>query len=863
MNERSSAVGSRLSGPLDPAAESRAPRTGDAAIEREVDRLVSALSNEERLSLLGGVNGFDVPGVERLGIPTLGTADGPFGVRGNGPGTYYPGGIGLAATWNVELARRIGAEIGSDMRAHGRHYHLGPGVNLYRSPLAGRNFEYFGEDPWLAARMAVAYVEGVQSRGVSSTVKHFVGNESEFARHTTDSRIGERALRELYLPPFEAAVKEARTGAVMSGYNLTNGTQMSANRRLGVDLLKEEWGFDGVLMSDWGGVHDAEGAANGGTDLEMPEPEHMSPRALAALLASGRLTLETVDDKVRRLLRNVVRFGWMDRAAVDPTIPKYRASARDAALQGAREGMVLLRNARPAHGDGESVLLPLNASRARSVAVIGPTGWPGVPLGNGSAALPTYHRVSFVEGIGARLGAAGEVHHHAGIPSIGNIVAATRFSVAPDGKRPGLRAERWQAHDVSGPPVESRVDVGVSVGTPLDMALLASGEALDAAALLGIDAKPWAMRWTGWFTPGIAGPHDVVVQLGGFSMAGYRLRVDGVVVADRWDANEAIMEACRVELDARPHEVVLEYHTTVGYGAPFLRMGIVRQDAWVSEAAVAMAARADVVVLAVGFDAGSEAENWDRTFALPPGQDELIDRVLAANANAVVVLTGGGGCDVTRWIDRAPAVLQAWYPGQEAGTALAELLFGDVCPSGRLPATFERRPEDNPTHAHYRPAPGSHHVDYAEGVFVGYRGCERAGTRPLFPFGHGLSYTTFAYANLAIEAADDDARWSVTFDVTNTGTRAGAAVAQVYVADREASVPRPPRELKGFAKPSLEPGETQRVTVPLDLRSLAFWDVERRAWTAEAGAFEVLVGESSSAIVLRGTFELSRTVTST
>jgi beta-glucosidase len=441
------------------------------------------------------------------------------------------------------------------------------------------------------------------------------------------------------------------------------------------------------------------------------------------------------------------------------------------------------------------------------------------------------------------------------------VAQATRFATARDGGAPGLRVERWANEALAGPPESTGVEPIVRVGVPLDMAVMASGEPYEADVIFG-NPRPMGARWTGWYTPEPKGPHDVVVQLGGFMDAGWRLRVDGRLVADRWGRNEAIVEAVSVPLTAAPHELVLEFHAGAGFGTPYLRMGIVGHDAWVDPDAVALAERADAVIVAVGLDAMSEAENWDRAFALPPGQDALVERVLAAHPDAVVVVTGGGGTDMTRWVDRARAVLQAWYPGQEGGRALAEILFGDVSPSGRLPATFERRETDNPAHAHYYPVPGTDRVEYAEGVFVGYRGYERAGVAPLFPFGHGLTYTTFAYANLAVAAAAGQGApgWDVSFDVTNAGARAAAAVAQLYVADVEASVPRPAKELRGFAKVALAPGETRRVTLPLDPRALSFWDEAAGAWRAEAGAFEVLVGESSADVRLRGALVLDRTL---
>src|SRR3989304_164577 len=351
-------------------APAQQPAAAGGDVERRVESLLAQLTLEEKRGLLGGVNVFDIPGLARLGIPQLGTADSPFGVRATGPSTLYAAGIALAATWNPALARR-GAP-----RARNKHYRRGPGANLYRTPLNGRNFEYYGEDSFLGSRIAVGFVTGVQRQGVSATIKHYLGNQSEFARNTTDSRIDERTLREMYLPIFEAAVKEAGVGAGMSSYNLTNGEHMSANRRL-ADVLKQEWGFPGVLMSDWGAVHSTLGAANGGTDLEMPGPQYFNRDSLLSLVQQGRVSPATIDDQVRPLLRNIVRFGWMDRPQLDPSIPRHSQTGRQAALEGAREAMVLLKN------DGN--LLPLNPQRVRTVAVIGPNAFPAVPLGGGSA----------------------------------------------------------------------------------------------------------------------------------------------------------------------------------------------------------------------------------------------------------------------------------------------------------------------------------------------------------------------------------------------------------------------------------------------------------------------------------------------
>jgi beta-glucosidase len=834
----------------------QAPSTSNPVSERRVDSLLAKLTLEEKIGLLGGVNIFDVPGLARVGIPQLGTADSPFGVRATGPSTLYVGGIALAATWNTQLAERVGTEIGRDARARGKNYSLGPGVNIYRSALNGRNFEYLGEDPFLASRMVVPFITGLQRQGVSATVKHFMGNNSEYWRNKSDSRIDERALREIYLPAFEAAVREAHVGSIMPSYNLTNGTYMTANRRLNVDVVKGEWGFPGVTMSDWGAVHSALDAANGGTDLEMPGPQHFNRDSLLPLIQSGRITQATIDDKVRRLLRNVVRFGWMDRPQIDPSIPRYSQQGRAVALQGAQESMVLLKNDRN--------LLPLNKNRVRTVAVIGPNAFPAVPIGGGSATIPTFHAVSFVEGLGNYLGTNANVVYARGLPSWNWVAAGTSFTTDREGLHRGITAEVFSNNDLSGTPVSTRVDQRVSIGVPLDIGMFASGEPLDFSAFGG-PPRPIPTRWTGYYTPRVPGNHDIVVEQGGFSDSGYRLYVDDKLVRDSWQLAKAAVEPTSADLGAGPHKIVLEFRGVTGFGSPFIRMGIVPETGWVDKSAITLAAKADAVVLAVGFDPQSETEGWDRTFALPPGQDELIREIVATNPNSIVVVTSGGGVDMSQWVDRVPAVIEAWYPGQEGGTALAEILFGEVNPSGHLPATFERRWEDNPSSASYYPAAGTNRVEYSEGVFVGYRGFEKSRTRPLFPFGYGLSYTTFGYGNLAIApvagTSGSDARWTVSFDVTNTGVRAGNAVAQVYVGDTEASVPRPAKELKGFAKVMLKPRETRRVTVPLDVRSLAFYDVAGKQWRAEAGDFKVLVGSSSADTKLSGTLHLAHTVT--
>jgi beta-glucosidase len=811
-------------------------------VERRVEALLKQMTPEEKIDLLGGVDGFFVRGVERLKVPRLKMADGPGGVRNYGPATAMPSGIALAATWNAALAERVGTEIGRDARAKGVHFLLGPGVNIYRAPMNGRNFEYFGEDPLLAARMAVGYIRGVQSQGVSATIKHYMGNNSEFDRHQTDSVIDERAMREIYMPAFEAAVREAHVGAIMNSYNLVNGEHASQNKFLLTDVAKTDWGFDGVLMSDWFATYDGVAAANAGQDLEMPAGQHMNRKNLLPAVEQGKVTQATIDDKVRRILRTAARFGWLDRDQTDLSIPRFNQQGRRVALEAAREGVVLLKN--------EGGVLPLDRSKVKTVAVIGPAAYPAVPMGGGSGRVEPFAAVSLLEGLSNALGPAASVTYRRGLPTYAEMAEATNFVTEAQGGQPGLKAEYFDNLDLKGAPVLARTEQHVNFRRA----------SRGTVGERSVEFPPGtvAERWTGYYVPREAGEFDIAVEATGEDGGFFRLYLDDKLVLDNWATHRAMLNYTTLRLDARPHKVVLEHRGRSQWLGGRLGLSVLRRGSVVDPEAKALAARADAVVVAVGFDAETESEAADRTFRLPPGQDELIRELAAANKRTVVVVTSGGGVDMAGWVERVPAVVQGWYPGQEGGTALAEIILGDVNPSGRLPATFERRWEDNPAHASYYPADGTKRVVYGEGVFVGYRGYEKNGARPLFPFGHGLSYTTFRYDNLTVTpivSVTGDMggpRFEVSFDVANTGGRAGAEVAQVYVGNARGRVERPAKELRGFAKVSLRPGESQRVSVQLDGRAFSYYDAAGKRWRAEPGDYEVLVGRSSERIELRG-----------
>lgn len=828
------------------SAQATAPPSAAAVasteIERRVDSLLSRMTIEEKIDLIGGVDEFFIRAVPRLDIPRMKMADGPIGVRNFGPATAFVGGIALAATWNPLLAARIGTELGRDARAKGVHFLLGPGVNIYRAPMNGRNFEYFGEDPFLASRFAVEYIKGVQSQNVCATVKHFIGNNSEFNRHNTDSVIDERAMREIYLPAFEAAVKEAHVGSIMDAYNLTNGAHMTQNAPLNTDVAKKEWNFDGIMMSDWNATYDAIAAANGGVDLEMPSGKFLNRKTLLPAIEQGTVSVATIDDKVRRILRTAARFGWLDRDQTEFTIPRLNQQGRRVALDAARESLVLLKN------DGN--LLPLDKKKIKSVAVIGPDAYPSVPVGGGSARVEPFTSVSFLEGIGNALPATSNVYYHRGLRALSEMAEATNFLTAGTNGEAGLRAEYFANMELEGTPAATRTEPHINFGKQAR----------------SFPEQTLSSRWTGYYIPQTAGQFEVFASSTGEEGGFYRLFVDDKLVIDNWAVSRALNGLVTLSLDAAPHKIVLEQRGNKRSGRLGTRMqlGIMRQGSMVDADAKKIAAQADVVVVAVGFDPTTESEGADRTFRLPAGQDELIREMIASNKNTVVVVTSGGGVDMNAWIEQVPALIEAWYPGQEGGTALAETIFGEVNPSGRLPVTFERRWEDNPTHDSYYPEANTNRIVYKEGIFVGYRGYEHNNTKPLFPFGYGLSYTTFKYGNLNIKTVASKkpggssaaTQYEISLDVKNTGKREGAEVAQVYVGDTHANAPRPAKELKGFVKVNLRAGETKRVKVLLDERALSYYDTNAKGWRADAGDFDVSVGRSSEQIELRGKLAL-------
>lgn len=815
-----------------------------------IDSLLQRMTLEEKVSLTAGADFWHTPSIERVGIPPMKVSDGPNGARGQHfaggvASACFPVGIALASTWNPDLITQVGVALGEETKTKGAHVLLGPTVNIHRSPLNGRNFECYSEDPYLSARIAVAYVTGVQSQNIGTSIKHFVCNDSEFERNTISSKVTERALREIYLPPFKAAVTEAGTWSIMTAYNKLNGVYCCENAYLLRDILKGEWGFEGFVISDWFGTKSTVDAANNGLDLEMPGPPVWWGEKLLEAVRAGQVSQEVIDEQVSRVLRVMIKTGALDSPEIPPEQAIDKPEHRRLIRQAAAEAFVLLKNDRD--------LLPLDAAKLEKLAIMGPNARSAKIQGGGSARVAPHYVVTPFDGIRARAGDAFEIVYQLGCASykLAPLIDPQQLAPARDSAEHGLQIEYFNNLDLSGEPVFTEINprserLWVGEFSPL------------------VDPNDYSVRLSGSLTATETGVHT----FGLISTGRSRLYVDDREVLDNWEnwrpGGEAFFgfgnPEAKVEVPmtaGQAYAIRVDFQKSAS-GASGVRLGIVpplSPDAL--QQAVALASESDAAVLFVGLGSEWESEGYDRPdMELPPEQVELITAVAAANPNTVVVLSTGSPVTMG-WLDRVAAVIQMWYPGQECGNAIADVLFGDVNPSGKLPQTFPMRLQDNPAYINY---PGENgQVHYGEGVFVGYRYYDKKDIDPLFPFGFGLSYTTFAYSNLALDASAYDAADAirVSIDVANDGARAGKEVVQLYIRDLHARVARPDKELKAFKKIHLEPGQTQTVTFELSRDALAFYDTARGGWLAEAGEFEVLVGSSSRDIRARASFTLT------
>lgn len=796
-------------------------------VESRVEATLRQMTLEEKIDLIGGVDGFYVRGVPRLNVPRLKMSDGPVGVRNYGPTTAYPATLALAATFDPELARKFGTAIGRDSRARGVHIWLAPGVNLARVPQNGRNFEYLGEDPLVAGKLAAGIIRGVQSQGVVATVKHFAGNEHEDDRNRDSSVIDERTLRELYLRPFERAVKEGNVWAVMSGYNLLNGTYCAEHPWLVDQVLKKEWGFKGIYMSDWGAVHSTLGTFRHGLDLEMPGPDFLNQKAIKPLLEKGEVSVAMLDDKVRRILRLTYAMEFDKRPQEDKSIPAADATSEAAALAVAREGTVLLQN--------RNGLLPLDRGRVRKILVVGPNGEPGAFGGGGSSYTTPSHRTHLVQAIRAAAGSGVDVRFRLGLPDPIASVKATDLYLPDQPTVKGVRAEYFANVNLQGTPAVVREDPRIDFKW-------------NAPPAAGLGNTQYSVRWTGAYRPQKAGDHLFVAR----SDDGIRVSVDGKRVIDSWGDRGATTDVATVKLEAgRSYRIVVEYYQ--GGGEAEARFGIM-PGGWSIERDLPSAEvkSADVVVIASGLNDRLEGEGFDRPFRLPAGQEALLKHVLALNPRTVIVNNSGGPVDLAPFTSKAGAILQAWYPGMNGNQAVAEILFGTTNPSGKLPLSWPGDLRGTYYESAY-PSKGRQ-MPYREGLFMGYRWFDANKNTPLFPFGKGLSYTTFALSKPEAKVAGEMIEIAVT--VKNTGRRAGTETVQVYSGYVKESIPRPIRELRGFSRTRLQPGEERRIHLSIPKSDLAYYSVREKGWRLEKGAVNFWIGTSSRDLPLRLQLEL-------
>jgi beta-glucosidase len=816
-------------------------------LQERLEELLGQMTIEEKVSMLAGTNWWFTVPVERLGVPSLKMTDGPNGARGEGgkSAVCFPAGISLASTWNTALIERVGQALAQEARSKGALVLLAPTVNIQRTPLGGRNFETFSEDPYLTARLAVAYIRGVQSQGVGASVKHYVCNDEEFERYSLSVEVRERALREIYLPPFRAAVREAGTWTVMAAYNNVNGIPASEHPYLLREILRDEWGFEGVVMSDWFfSVKSTVDSVKAGLDLEMPLPQWRAEQ-LEQAVERGEVAEATLDESVRRLLQLLNRAGIFEHPGIEQEqavdLPEQRALVREAAS----EGIVLLKN--------EGQALPLRREQITSIAVIGPNAKVAQIMGGGSARVNAHYAISPFQGIRSAAGEGIQLRYAPGCANhkllplfdIGTLLAGS------EGNEHGLLVEYFNGDRPSGEAAWREV----ARSTELHWSSKLPGD---------VDVTRFAVRATARFTPQETGAYTLGLASAGLS----RLYIDGREVIDNWTkqvrgdtyygAGSTEVQATEQFEAGRVYVLLLEFAGSAPMAAVHLG-GLQELPPDAIERAAALAADSDVALVCVGTSGEWESEGADKeSMELPGQQDTLIERVAAANPRTIVVLNTGSPVAMP-WLDKVAAVVQAWFPGQECGNAIADVLFGETNPSGRLAQTFPVRLEDTPAYLNF---PGENgRVYYGEGLFVGYRYYDKKKIAPLFPFGFGLSYTTYDFSNLRLSAHEigPDDMLTLSIDVKNTGERAGKEVVQVYVRDVAARLQRPEQELKAFAKVALAPGERQTVTLTLDREALAYYDDQARMWVAEAGKFEARVGSSSRHIHASASFTLTST----
>jgi beta-glucosidase len=854
------------------------------AVEQRVETLLGQLTTAEKVDLATGETnnfyGFYNNPIARLGIPALQMADGPAGVRIADPNvneqrsTELPAPVSLAATWDLRRADRYGDLLGDEARRTKHNVVLGPGLDIQRSAQGARNFESFSEDPLLTGAFGTAVTQGIQRHAVMATAKHFLLNNAETDRFAVDVQADERAIREIYLRPWEDVVRDGHLGSAMCAFNKVNGAFACENAPL-LELLKQQLDFRGFVMSDYGATKSTAPAANAGLDQEQPgcgapttggsgsgsgggDACMFGPKLLAAVQA-GDVSQARLDDMVRRILRPLIGLGLFENPPTVSALPE-RSHGRFA-RETARQGIVLLKN-----DDGA---LPLRgADRPRSIAVIGADANTASAQGGGSSVIKPTYTVSPLEGIRRRAGAGATVTWAPGTDPIDASallpgappVPSSVLSPAGDPAAQGLRGEYWDNPTRTGDPVAVQTDPRAAVNLGFyNFPGFYAGSANLPRLPTSLNTRMSA-RWTGTFTAPASGDYELSVTSAGTS----RVVLDGEVILQTGAAvsrpGEFTIDTATLSLqEGEAHDVLIEYAADAPKQDVFVTGGQFRfgwrhpEEATVSSIRTAadLAGEADAAIV-VARDYNGEGFEDKPDLRLPNEQDELIREVAAANPRTVVVLTTGNPVATADWQDRVGAIVEAWYPGQEQGNAIADVLFGDVNPSGKLPITFPRSEEETPISGSPEQFPGRNGIlRYGEGVFVGYRGYDQAGLEPEFPFGYGLSYTRYRYSG-GVRVTRSGGELQATFSVSNTGRRTGTEIAQVYAGRLPTATATPPRQLAGWARVRLDPGETEEVTVTLDRRSLSYWDSATHRWTMPSGRVAIFVGASSRDIRLTG-----------
>jgi beta-glucosidase len=801
----------------------------NASIDARVEDLLKRLTFDEKILLIGGDStSFATSGIERLGVPPLKMSDGPLGVKQK-KSTAFPAGVVMASTWDTALIFRVGEAIGKECRATGINVLLGPCINIHRFPYGGRNFESYSEDPYLVSRIAVAYVKGLQSQKIIPNVKHFACNNQEWHRREVDVKINERALREIYLPGFKACILEAGAMGVMSAYNMVNGYHCSENKHLLTDILKNEWNFQGIVISDWVSVYNTYGPYNNGLDIEMPQLLYYKKDSIEKYIKEGKILPNNIDDKVRRALR--VRFwaGMFDNEIKSDTSVLQSNEHKNLAREVAEKGIILLKN------EG---ILPIKKEKIKKIAVIGPAAEYMPHNGGGSAYVEPVYTVSTYEAIKNIAGNNIEVVTAKGdpFPKQKISIIEDKYLFSPDNiDINGLQAEYYNNPDFKGDPVLVRTDYTINFNW--------QGGSPDAT----IPNDNFSVVWKGRIKPSKSGMYELQLR----SDDGSRLYVNGKLIIDNWGIHGSETKTATVKFEKdKSYDIKIEYFEYSGGANIQLGWEYINDNKfdYIAEA-VNTAKNADVVILCVGDNHLIETEGTDRIFEfnMPYNQDKLIKEVAKINKNIIVVLHTGVPVFINKWYNDAKALIQAGFPGQEGGNALARIIFGEVNPSGKLTYSFLDNYNQTPALKGYKNP--DFIAPYDEGIYVGYRYLEKNNLHPLFPFGFGLSYTTFGYSNLKVEKVGKY-DFTISCDIENNGQLKGDEIVQLYIHSESKEIDRPEKELKGFCRVSLDPGQKKNVVMKLNFDSFAYFDEKANKWEVKQGNYEIRIGSSSNNILL-------------